>query len=180
LRNILYIALSALLFAACENSLDKINLLTPAKKLPMLSQKNTEVIYSDSGDVVMKLLAVELNRYDGEKPYVEMPKGIKMYFFNGVLDTTTRLYANYAVKYDTEHTMEAKGNVIIINEKNEKLNTEHIIWDDVKKKIYTKGFVRITTANEIIMGDGLESNQTFTKYKITKIKGIINLKDEAS
>ncbi len=180
MRKFCYILFIGLLAASCENNLDKVKLLTNVQKLPVLSQTNAEVIYSDSGDVVMKLLAVELNRYDGVKPYVEMPKGIKMFFFSSPTDTSTKLYANYAVKYDTEHTMEAKGNVIIINEKNEKLNTEHLIWDDQNNKIFTKGFVRITTKNEIIMGDGLESNQTFTKYKITKIKGIINLKDEAS
>jgi hypothetical protein len=73
--------------------------------------------------------------------------------------------------------LEAKGNVVIINEKGEKLNTEHIVWDQKKETINSDVFVKITTNTEILMGDGLESNQSFTKYKILKIRGIINLKD---
>jgi len=38
--------------------------------------------------------------------------------------------------------------------------------------------VKITTADEVIYGDGLESNQDFTKYKIKNIKGTIHLKEE--
>jgi hypothetical protein len=73
--------------------------------------------------------------------------------------------------------MEAKGNVIIINEKGEQLNTEHIVWSQKKEQINSDAFVKITTKTEILMGDGLESNQSFTKYKIKKIRGTIQLKD---
>ena len=39
-------------------------------------------------------------------------------------------------------------------------------------------FVKITTEDEIIMGEGFESNQSFTKFKIKKIKGTISLDEE--
>ena len=73
--------------------------------------------------------------------------------------------------------MEAKNNVVVVNEKGEQLNTEHLTWDKKQSLIYTKEFVKITTAEEIIYGNGLESNQSFTKYKIKDIKGTINLKE---
>jgi hypothetical protein len=66
---------------------------------------------------------------------------------------------------------------VVINEKGDKLNTEHLMWDKKKRMIYSNAFVKITTADEVIYGDGLEANESFTKYKITKIKGTINLKD---
>ncbi len=40
--------------------------------------------------------------------------------------------------------------------------------------------MKITTEDEVIFGHGLESNQDFTKYRIKKIKGTINLKDAES
>jgi len=55
-----------------------------------------------------------------------------------------------------------------------------LIWLQDSSKIYTDEFVKITTADEIIMGEGMEANQDFTKWKIHKIKGIINIKEEDS
>jgi hypothetical protein len=37
-------------------------------------------------------------------------------------------------------------------------------------------FVKITTAEEIIFGDGFEANQDFTRYRIFNVKGRITVK----
>jgi LPS export ABC transporter protein LptC len=72
--------------------------------------------------------------------------------------------------------VEAKKNVVVINEKNEKLNTEHLIWNEKTKKIYSDEFVKITTPDEIIYGTGFEADQDFSRYKIMNIKGTITVK----
>jgi hypothetical protein len=38
--------------------------------------------------------------------------------------------------------------------------------------------VKITTGKQVIMGNGMESNQDFTKYEIKKVTGQIQLKDD--
>ena len=48
-----------------------------------------------------------------------------------------------------------------------KLNTEHLIWDQEKKIIYTSAAVTITKGNEIIRGEGLEAKEDFTNWKRT-------------
>jgi hypothetical protein len=55
---------------------------------------------------------------------------------------------------------------------------EHLIWDRAENKIYSNEFVKITTDDEIIMGEGFESNEQFTKYRILKPKGTITKEDE--
>ena len=47
--------------------------------------------------------------------------------------------------------------------------------DGKRKKIYTDAFVKITTADQVIMGNGLESDDTFTEYEIKDITGTIML-----
>ncbi|HIN39145.1 MAG TPA: LPS export ABC transporter periplasmic protein LptC, partial [Flavobacteriales bacterium] len=81
--------------------------------------------------------------------------------------------ANYAISYEKKGTMEAKGNVVLINEIGEKLNTEYLIWNQKEAKIFSDKFVKITTKDEIIMGEGFESNESFTNFKIHHIKGTI-------
>jgi lipopolysaccharide assembly outer membrane protein LptD (OstA) len=73
--------------------------------------------------------------------------------------------------------MIARNNVEVINIKGEKLNSEELIWNNKNKKIYTEKFVTIQTKDEIIYGDGLEANEDLTNYKIKKIRGTIQVKE---
>ena len=165
-----------LAFTACENDIEQVNLITSKKKIPSESGKNVLIVYSDSARIKMKLNAVQLDHYDGENAYVEFPKGVNVFFYNDQNKLESNLKANYAIRYEKSNMMEAKNNVIVINNKGEKLNTEHLFWDEKKEQIYSDVFVKITTKTEIIMGEGLESNQDFSKYKFKKIKGTINVK----
>ena len=170
-------------FAACENDIDVVNSITALaeKKLPLESSKNVEFIYSDSAIVRARLKAPQIDRYGGKKPYLELPLGMNIVFFQETKKEQTNLTANYGIAYDngngTMEKMEAKGNVIVINEKGEKLNTEHLIWNAFTKKIYTDAFVKITTKDQVIWGDGMEADQDFSEYQIKNVKGEIDIKD---
>lgn len=173
----LLFTLISFIFIACENDISKVNFYAGKKNIPVESMYNAEIIYSDSGIVSGKLKARRLDHYTNKHSFTVMPKGIEVEFYDKNQIVETKLTANYAIKYDDKDVMEAKGNVIIINEKGEQLNTEHIVWSQKKEQINSDAFVKITTKTEILMGDGLESNQSFTKYKIKKIRGTIQLKD---
>jgi LPS export ABC transporter protein LptC len=154
-------------------------MLTSKARPPSESATNIEILYSDSGKVKTKISAPIMNKYyDIDTPYLEMPNGIKVIFFNDSLRENSRLTANYAIRYDKKNMMEARSNVIVVNEKGEQLNTERLIWDENTEKISTPDFVKITTKDEIIMGKGLESNQTFTKYHILNVTGTFPLNKE--
>jgi LPS export ABC transporter protein LptC len=73
--------------------------------------------------------------------------------------------------------MEARNNVVVTNSKGETLNTEQLMWDERSEKLYSDVFVKITTPDQIIFGEGFESNQNFTQYRINKIKGTIKVKN---
>jgi hypothetical protein len=73
--------------------------------------------------------------------------------------------------------MEAKNNVVLSNSAGERLNTEHLIWDQKEDRIYSEVFTRITSPDKVIYGEGFESTPDFSKYRILKIKGIIQLKE---
>ena len=65
--------------------------------------------------------------------------------------------------------------MVVVNEKGEQLNTEHLVWDEKQEKLLSDEFVKITTKDEIIFGNGFEANQDFSKYRIFKIKGTISI-----
>lgn len=169
--------------SACENDIALVNSITAEDELPVESGKNVEYIYSDSAIIRAKVTAPQLDRYLGKKNYMEMPKGMHVIFYNTKQEVETNLTADYGIGYDNGtgiSKMEARRNVCVINEKGERLNTEHLIWDAVTKKIYTEEFVKITTKDEVLFGNGLTADQDFSKYTIHHLTGTLSINDSDS
>ena len=169
------------ILCSCENDAEEIASLTKKEKSPLSVGKNVEFIYSEKSNVKIKITAPLMEEYgmEEENKYMEMKEGIKVLFYDSLLKVSSTLTANYAIRRISENIMEAKNDVVVINDKGEVLNTEHLIWNEDSAKIYSDEFVKISTADEIIIGEGMEANQDFTKWKIHKIKGVINIKEEA-
>ena len=166
------------LFSSCHTDLDEIRHLTNVQYLPTETMKDGEILYSDSAKVKMKLTAPQIDHYIGERNYIEMPKGMRMDFFNDSLKVDAWMKANYGIRYEKEQVMEARRKVEVVNVRGEKLNTEKLILDEKKDSIFTDVFVKITTKDEVLWGNGLESNRDFSRYVIKNIKGIVNIRDE--
>jgi hypothetical protein len=64
----------------------------------------------------------------------------------------------------------------VTNDKGERLNTEHLIWDRKANRIYSDVFTTVTSPDKVIYGEGFESEGDFSKYKIRNIKGSVRLK----
>lgn len=165
--------------ASCENDIKKVNALTTQLKFPNQSASNIEILYSDNSKIKLKLRAPELERYStAEKPYAEFPKGLKVQFYDSIMNPTSSITCKYAKYFEKEKLWEAKNDVVAINADGDVLNTELLYWDEQKEKIYSDKFVRITTKDEVIFGEGFDSNQDFSKYTIRNIKGTVSLNDE--
>ena len=179
----LLIPILLLAFSSCENDIAVVNTVTSIseKNLPIQSDRNVEIMYSDSARVRAKLTSPKLDRYAGIKPYMELPKGMEIIFYDEHHREQSKLTADYGIGFDSgngmEH-MEAKRNVVVINQKGDTLNTEHLIWNAITKKIFTDEFVKIKTKDQTIWGDGLTANQDFSDYEIKNPKGQISAKEE--
>lgn len=162
---------------SCKNSVDKVNEVTSGPTGAAETGKGIEVVYSDSAKVKFKLTAGRLERKDGETPVTEFFDGVKIVFYGEDQKPESEMKSDYAIHYENEEKMIARNNVVVVNAKGEKLNTEELVWEQQKHLVYTDKFVKITTQDETLYGDGLESKEDFTKYKILKIKGTINRKE---
>jgi len=155
--------------------MDKVNLITAKDKTPLGTEQNAVFSYTDSGRVKFKITAPLLERYGGDDPQQIATKGINVDFYDDSNHMNGHISANYAIRHEKTGLMEGDNNVVVVNKKGEKLNTEQLFWSQGKHLIYTNKYVQIKTASEIIYGDGLESNEDFTDYKITNIRGTVML-----
>jgi LPS export ABC transporter protein LptC len=145
-------------------------------ELPVETGKDIVFIYSDSGIVKAVLKTPLMKKFTNkEEPYIEMPQGVNVRFFDSRQNENGFLRADYGIQYMNRKTVEVKNNVLLVNTKGDTLNTEHLIWDERKNRIFSKKYVRVKTEKELIVGEGFESNPDFTKYEFKNIKGQISL-----
>lgn len=168
----------AMLFS-CNPDLKTIESLTRVDEGPVESTENIEIIYSEEGYTRMIMTAPRMDRYTGEKNYLEMPQGLHVQFFDTLMNVTSSMSANYAISYDENKRIEAQNDVVVVNELNERLNTEQLIWDQEKEIIFSDKFVRITTEDEVLYGDGFESDERFNQWTILRPRGTFTIDPEA-
>lgn len=154
-----------------------VNKIASLKEVGVETATNVETFYSNAGIVKAKLNAPLLKRFNNSAPYTELAKGLSLVFYDEHMQENGRMTARYGINYEQEQKMIVRNNVVVVNVKGEILNTEELTWNQATRKIFTDKFVKITTADEVLYGDGMEADEDFTHYKIRKIKGTIKVKE---
>jgi LPS export ABC transporter protein LptC len=169
------------LLSACTNNPDDIKKIAAEEELkPLNVQYNIEYDYSDSATTRLLLKAPEVKDFSHaeENPYYEFANGIDVTFFDKFGKEESHLRANYAKQLIAENKWEARGDVVVKNKKGEQLNTEYLVWDVKEELISSDVFVKITTGDEVIMGEGFEADQGFTSYKLKgNVKGELKIEE---
>ena len=178
LRTCLFMTCLILTLSGCKNDMEEARLVTARANTQIEQGKQVTIRYSDHGKTKIKAEAKTLTRFNTDHPYMEFSDGIKVSFYSVDGQVSTTMVADYASAVENSSIMTARKNVEVINAKGEKLNTEELIWDEQKKVLYSNAFVKITTAEEIIYGNGMEANEDFSDYVIKKITGKVKVKTE--
>lgn len=163
---------------SCETRneiIPKSDLLT----LPSLSVKDFETVFTDSGQVQLILISPVMEQYDNkELPYTEFRSGIKVDFFDKKEAHAGKVTSKYAKYTKTNNVWELRDSVVVVNDKNDKLETELLFWDQTRDQIYTDRFVKITNTDQIIQGFGFESDTHLQHRRIKKVSATIYFNDE--
>jgi LPS export ABC transporter protein LptC len=114
---------------------------------------------------------------DKREPWQEFPQGLLIEFFTGGKVVTSRLSAQYAIRYENNPRFVVRDSVVWHSENGEQLETEELIWEEEKDEVHTDKFVVVRRPGEIVYGHGFESNQKFTQWKIRAIEGRIRAND---
>jgi len=167
-------------FVSCErNTIEKINEVTQELDIPEISITNTEIIITKNALIEVKVISPLINRYtDLEEPYTEFPKGLYVEFYDSTQKVTSYIKANYCIYDETEELWTAENDVVSVSEQGDTLNTEYLIWDQKKQKVYSDQYVRITNQDGIIHGKGFEADQDLSNWSIKKTSGTISVENE--
>lgn len=162
-----------LALGSCVNDVNEVNEAAKLAAPGIEKGKNIELYYSEDGIVKVRVTAPVVTRYFTNDPYTEFNDGLNVDFFNDSMRVITNLTANYGIRYENEMKTIMRNDVQVINEKNEHLSTEELIWDEKRHIIYSEKFVKITTPDQVLYGEGMEADEELTRYIIKKPQGTI-------
>jgi LPS export ABC transporter protein LptC len=170
-----------LLLSACENSLNDIQKIASKEEdKPISRSTDVEVIYSDSAKVKARLTAPLMIELDDAKPYQEMPKGVKIIFYDDFLKVKGTITSEYAINREKENTITFRKNVVATNAQGETFKSEELIYDQTAKKIYTNKPVQIDMGNgDVMQGVGANSNESLYPWHIDQSTGIFHVDEKA-
>ena len=167
------------MFFSCQNNPDLVNDLFQTKAFPVEVISKSKMIHTEEGEIKLEIIANKIERFVGDSARLSFSNGFNVTFYNRSGNVTSNLFAKKAFVDEKNNLMTARDSVVLKNKK-KKLETELLIWDEKKEKIYTNNDVIITTDNEVIYAKGFESDPNFSDYTLKKISGkmYINSKEK--
>ena len=164
--------------ASCDKKIDTIR-KSDIESLPTLTARDFITTFTDSATKQLVMSSPLMERYTNRKdPYSEFRFGIKVVFYDGEKDPVGTITSKYARYAEDKKLWELKDSVIVVNEKNEVMETELLYWDQVKDLVYTDRFVRMTSEDQIVMGTGFQSDSKLSDPHIRNVSASFYLKDE--
>lgn len=168
--------MSMLFLISCESDLKRLQQITFRGEVPQTLYTDFEITYSDSGRTIAKIKGDTLKQYpnndrEGGSSKEVMNGNVHLWFYNNEGEVSSELTSHKATRKDKEGIMIAEGDVVVFNERGERLNTEELIWDENTEQIHTNVPVKITKKDQILYGDSLVSDQEFLNYEIVNPRG---------
>lgn len=146
--------------------------------VPLQTNFDAEYRYTENGELRNILKAKQIDQYGGENPYIEALGGFTMIFYDSIDVEEARLTADHGIFYQKKNELTANKNVVLRNTQGEMLETDKLIFQQDSSRIFTDAPVKITSGSGVFYGKGLESNSSFTRYKILEPTGDIYFEDE--
>jgi hypothetical protein len=134
------LCLIPLLLSSCNDDDLKKAAEISSKKLVLSKDRSlkVEIVFSDSAVVKAKGYAPildQVNPSSGSK-YQEMPKGVKITFFDPLQKVTGTIVSDYALRKETEQLTIFKKNVVVVRD-DLTFNTEELTWDQRKRMFFS-------------------------------------------
>lgn len=168
--------LSLLFVVACRNDIEQVRAITDKNTHAAQTSYNATYTFSEKGKKQTRLEAGQLEQFEleGDDDYLLASGGFTMIFFDASTEEDARISAQNGRYEEKKKRLTAWETVILTNKAGERLETEELIYVQDSARIFTDKQVKITlSGGTVLHGRGLESNDSFTNYKILQPTGDI-------
>ncbi|MES2445739.1 MAG: hypothetical protein V4546_01080 [Bacteroidota bacterium] len=181
LKFLFCLMLAVISLSSCNDDDLKNTATISAKKITLSKDRSTgvAVTYSDSAYVKAIGFAPILDKVTPSVGaiYNEMPKGVKIEFFDKFFKKTGTITSNYAIQKQTEKITIFRKNVIVVSD-NITFTTEELTWDENKRMYYSPYGTVTTKDGDVITGTEFFAPQDFSTYEIIDAAGTTSIKGD--
>lgn len=138
-------------------------------------------LVSDSGVTRYKVQTREWYMFgEASEPYWYFPKKLHLEKFDSLFRVEASVDADTAYFYERRKLWKLIGNVRVRSLQGEQFETSVLYWDQNSETIYSDRSIRITKGDFVNTGQGFESNQALTQYRIFNSAAEIPFEDRSS
>ena len=175
-----FFILFLIVITSCTNDTKLVQEFVSDKDMPIEQIKGAQMIHTENGKIKVRVIANIIERFQDVQPALIFSDNLEVYFYNDSSQLQSTLMADYASIDEEKKIMFAKNNVILISIDDKRLETDELVWDEKKNKIYTDRKVKISTKKEVIFGEGFISTPDFKEYSITKVHGTFDFSTQTN
>ncbi|TBN02689.1 LPS export ABC transporter periplasmic protein LptC [Hyunsoonleella flava] len=168
------IGLFLIMLTSCTNNLKDVQNIGISDNEPIGVAENINLKYTDSGKVKAILKSPKMYDYSNMKfAYNEFTDGVNLELFEDGKKSV--VISDYAIIYNKTNIIDLQGNVKITTHSNDTLFAEQLYYDQEKNWLFTNKPVTFRTGQDIINGNGFDSNSKFTNAEVLEITGLITV-----
>lgn len=160
---------------SCKNNFKEVQKIGMSANEPIGIAEDISLKYTDSARLKAHLISPRMLDYSNRDfGYNEFPEGINLELYDDNQNKST-VVSDYAIVYDQTNLIDLQGNVVLTTHDGNVLNAEQLYYDQVKNWLFTNKPVKFNTKDQIIEGNGFDSNMDFTTARVLEISGIVYL-----
>lgn len=160
--------------SSCQSDSDAAKKFSDPENIHIDISENIRLIHKERGFTDAIITAPLMHRHYKNENKITFPDGLQIELYQGD-QMTAIIQCGYGEKDEVTKVTKASQGVTIINYKQEKMESEDLIWNETLAEIKIEGKVKVTTPTDIIEGYGLVSDDRFNNYKMSKITGILKV-----
>jgi len=162
------------MFFSCQDSLKQVQKIGVSDNEPIGEEYNSNLKYTDSGHVSANLISTKMLDYSNRDfPFYKFTDGVTLYIYKDGKKST--IVADNAFVYTNTDLIDMQDNVVITTHDNRVLKTDQLFYDQKKEWLSTNKPVSFKTEQDLINGNGFDSNSSFSNAEVLEVTGIITL-----
>ncbi len=165
------------MFFSCKNNFKEVQNIGIKITDPLTIAENINTIYTDSGRLKSVLKSPKMFNYSNrEFAFYEFPEGIDLILYDD-LENQTNVVADFAISYEETDLIDLRGNVVLHTQNNDTLFADQLFYDQKREWLFTNRPVRFRTKDQLIDGNGFDSDRNFDLARVLEVTGIVFLNE---
>ena len=161
------------MFFSCKNNLKQVQNMSSVDGEPLSIAHDINTKYTNLEGLKMNLKSDKMLDFSNRAfAFFEFPDGVDLDFFDED-SNKSNVIADYGLVYNSTNLIDLRGNVVLTTHNNDTLFAKQLYFDQNREWLFTNLPVRFRTNNEIINGNGFDSNSDFTNAEVLETFGII-------